>query len=166
MGYPLLPVSLPGFILRSNWNAHPSDPNRRTEMDDGSMAVVRKLNRIRGFQSVTWTLSAAQYDVAVDFWARDLDAGSKWFMVPFVEGMRNRLQVCRFMGGEQPWRASSPANGVFHLSFELEARALPQLTLTERMAVDLYLELAGDTDDIVARMAAINVDLAGLSPWF
>ncbi len=164
MTYPVLPPALPGLALRDDWTLTPDDPHRRTEMDDGAVAVTRKNALLRAVYAVSWDLSALEYDAAVAFWADELNAGQSWFIAPVVMGRGNTPQRVRF-ASTPPWTATSPANGRFQLTFELEVKDLPRLTSAQRIAIYEYLDPGIDVAEVTGRIAALNAILDGMATW-
>lgn len=150
-----LPESLRVVPLRVGWQETPVDPHRRTQMDDGQVAVTRKLTRIPVLQSVTWELSAVQLELWRDFWINDLDAGSNWFYALVVDGVRNTLRACR-LGGDTPYTAVSNFSGFYEISLQLEIREVASLSASERMVFDAYVLLKGDVDGVASTLASIN----------
>jgi hypothetical protein len=154
-----LPESLALVPLRSDWSESPVDPHRRTPMDDGEIAVTRKLTRIPSVQSVTWELSRAQMQLWRDFWAKDLDGGANWFEAIVVDGYRNSRRACR-PSGETPWTAVSPAGGIYMVTLQLELREIASMSSAERIAFDAFVSCNSDVVSITARLAAINIALS------
>lgn len=77
-----LPAYLPQYSLRNGWSRVPVSPHKRTEMDDGEIAVARRFARTRGLEQMTWELDQYQFDIATHFWEVDLNAGGDWFLAP------------------------------------------------------------------------------------
>lgn len=163
MSYPSLPPVIKACTLREPWSLAPVDPLRRTPMDDGATAVERKFSRLPGIYSIVFEVDGAQYDVLVDFWRRELDAGANWFYCPIVEGMRERVQVVRMFDG--PFQATSPAQGVFRYTWQAEVKDIPALTQGERIAVDTWLLSDRDIDDVTAALAPVEGKLAQVLAW-
>jgi hypothetical protein len=124
--------------LRQDWSMRPVNPLRRTEMDDGMIAVERRMSRLSGIQTLSWEMSGAQFDLLVAFWAEDLNGGESWFQAPVVEGTRTVPRLVRF-AADPPWQGTSPAGGWFRFAFEAELRDIPLLSLSERMALEAYI---------------------------
>lgn len=142
----------------------PKSPNRRTEMDDGAIAVTARHSRVRTVIMVRWRLTPAQYELLGDFWERDLSKGTAWFSAPVFEGLRVRHHDARF-AAEDPFTSSSPLSGVFEVATELELRERPRLTQAERIAIDTSLRHPEDMTDIVAAMSAIADRHEELPSW-
>ena len=163
-----LPPSLPQCSLRSGWSLSPVDPNRRTELDDGDIAVERSLSRTRTIVGMLWELSPPQKEVALDFWQRDLHAGQAWFMAPVSVGTCVRILSCQFhVGGNQepPFVVTSPQNGVFHMQFQLATRELPVLTPNQRMAFDLYIEQRSEIEGLTSKLQEVIDAVEALGTW-
>lgn len=162
MTVPTLPAGVPGLALRDAWSVQPDDPLRRTQMDDGQVAVERRFHRLRAIYGVAWELTAAQYDLVQVWWADILDAGQSWFLAPVVEGLRTELRQVRFVA---PFGVTSPACGIFVLQGEVELADLPRLSAAQRMALELWLDRAGDVQSIIDRLSAINAILDQMEPY-
>ena len=138
MTYPTIPSQIPACALREDWSMRPVNPLRRTEMDDGHIAVERRMSRLSGIQTLSWEMQGPQFDLLVAFWAEDLNGGESWFHAPVVEGTRTVPRLMRF-ASDPPWQGTSPANGWFRFTFEAELRDVPVLALAERMALECWL---------------------------
>lgn len=164
-----LPASLPQCSLRSGWGMRPLDPNKRTDMDDGDVAVTRKFARTRTLHDMVWELSAVQKEIALDFWQRDLNAGASWFLCPVSVGTCTRLLQCQFHvdsgGSGSPFSVSSPKTGIFHMNFQLATKDLPLLTQTQRLAFDTYVTERGEVEGITAELIAIKTAIEELGSW-
>lgn len=164
MSYPTLPLGLPACALREGWQVVADDALRRTDMDDGQVAVTRRFHRLRTVHSLSWELNGYQLDLALQFWADDLSAGAAWFHCPIVEGSRTRTQLVRF-ASSPPFTVTSPAPGVFRVAFEAELRDLPRLTSTERMALEVWASTPEDVADLTARLKALADTLEAIPQW-
>ncbi|WP_425092011.1 hypothetical protein [Tropicimonas sp. S265A] len=163
MSYPTLPAAIPALALRENWSSQPIDPLVRTDLDDGGTALERKFSRVPVLYSLAWRLDGGQYDLFMDFWLRDLDAGRHWFLCPIVEGLRERMQVVRIFG--EPPRAGSPANGIFEVSFQAELRELEGLNFAERIALDAWIVSDRDVTDLIADLTPVVAALEAMPRW-
>lgn len=161
-------ITLPGYLpqcsLRTDWTLSPINPNRRTEMDDGETAVSRRFSRIGGTMGMGWELDGAQFAVAQDFWARDLNGGASWFLAPVFLGLEPVIAQCRF-SSDPPWTASSPKNGVIKMTFELDIRELTVLSPAQRMALNIWLDAREDIDGVTAALKRISTALEDLPQW-
>lgn len=164
MSYPSLPSQIPACALRDDWSMRPVNPLRRTEMDDGQIAVERRLSRLGGIQTLSWEMSGAQFDLLVAFWADDLNGGESWFRAPVVEGIRTVPRLMRF-ASDPPWQGISPANGWFRFSFEAELRDLPLLSMAERMALEAYLLDPSGLETFCDELEPIVTVLEELPTW-
>lgn len=163
MSYPSLPDVIKACTLREPWSLSPVDPLSRTPMDDGATAVERKFSRLPGIYSIVFEIDGAQYDILVDFWRRELDAGANWFYCPITEGMRERVQLVRMFEG--PFRAASPFPGIFSYSWQAEVRDIPALTQGERIAVDSWLQSGREIDDLIAALSPLPGKMAQVIAW-
>ena len=129
-----------------------------------SISVERRHHRVRTVISVKWRLTAAQFELLRDFWARDLNDGAAWFDGPVFEGLRTRVHACRF-ASDPPFTPSSPANGVLTVTAELELREMPRITQAERIAIDTHIACGGDLTDVNAALAELVTNLEELPQW-
>lgn len=162
MSVPTLPPGVPGLALRDGWGVSPIDPLRRTDMDDGAVALERRFHLVRTLYAIAWELNAAQFDLVQVWWADVLDGGTKWFLAPVVEGLRSEARQVRFT---KPPAITSPACGIYLLTGEVETADLPRMTPAERMATEVWLTRAGDVQSIIDQLTAINAVLDGMEPW-
>lgn len=157
-----LPSALPGLVLRDPWSMVPSDVLRRTEMDDGQIAVSRKLDQIRTVYSIAWELDAVQYDLFVAWYADGLDAGRLWFGAPVVEGTRTRSAKMRWT---KPPAATSLACGTFVIAGDVEIADLPRVDPARRMALTVWYARSGDVQSVIDSMQTILDALAIVEPF-
>lgn len=163
MTYPMLPSGIKACALREQWSMQPIDPLRRTDLDDGGVAVERKFHRLPALYTIRFELNGFQYDLMVDFWARDLNAGASWFLCPIAEGSRERLQVVRMHG--EPFRATAPANGVFAYEWTCEVRDLPRMSDAERIALNIWLEQEDQVADLLIELPPLIAKLEAVPEW-
>lgn len=163
MTYPTLPSVIPAGALRQPWGVTPIDPLRRTQLDDGAVALERKFSRLPGLYTIVFELSGPEFDIMMNFWQCDLNAGQSWFLCPIAEGMRERVQLVRM--GPSPWQGGSPANGVYHFSWQAEVRELPTLTQAERIAVDAWLQCERDVDELIIELNTLFPDIEEVPYW-
>lgn len=166
MIYPSLPAVIPACALRGEWMLAPVDPARRTEMDDGYVAVERRLSRLSGTQRLVWEMTGPALDLLIAFWADDLNGGTAWFTAPVIEGSRTELRLIRMTGGQPPWQATSVAGGVFRFAFDAEIRDLPLLSAAERMAVEQWLARDRDVTQLIADLTVITDRIEDLASWY
>lgn len=155
----LWPNALPARVLREGWSVRPVSPLRRTEMDDGAIAVTRRFARVRTVLPVRWEMTADQFEVFKDFWLRDLGAGQAWFDAPVFLGFAAVVKRVRFASADPVWTAESPAPGIVFVAAELEMSDMPALTDAERAAFEANLILFGGADAVAAEIAAANARL-------
>lgn len=137
MAVPVFPCALPCRMLREQWSMEPRDPNRRTEMDDGTMAVRRKLHRIPVEIGVGWEMDRRQVGVFKAWWKTDLDGGVLWFDGPVFDGVCAGSARLRFVDGDPPWRITQPQNGRFLVVAKVEIKDLDVWDADEREAAEI-----------------------------
>lgn len=164
MSYPVLPPQIPACALRDEWSVRPINPLRRTEMDDGQIAVERRLSRLGGIQTLAWEMGGREFDLLVAFWQQDLNGGEAWFRAPVVEGSRTVARLMRF-ASDPPWQGTSPANGWFRFSFEAELRELPALSQAERIALEVALADGSAPGDFADQLEPIVAAFEELPTW-
>lgn len=120
----------------------PDDPARRTEMDDGAVAVRRRFHRLRTIIGLSWDLTPHQFALFKAFWALDLDAGTGWFEAPVFDGDCTAVRRLRF-AASPPWRASQPVNGRLQVASEVELADLPVYTGNDRLSLEIDGVMAG-----------------------
>lgn len=130
------PAGMPGKLLRDGWGMTPQSPLKRTEMDDGSVAVTRRFHRVRTTFQVRWDMTPVQFEVFKDFWLRDLDGGRAWFDAPVFTGTAEETLTVRFARIDPPWEAVSPRPGLIEVRAELEIADLPALSDEDRATLE------------------------------
>lgn len=159
---PVWPSALPARVLRDGFGLQPQSPNRRTEMDDGAVAVTRRYARIRTVLSVRWEMSARQFEVFKDFWRKDLNGGAAWFDAPVFLGYVTVTRRVRF-ASDPPWQVTSPAAGIYFVNAELELADLPALTDSERTGFETDLVLFGGAEAVAIALADANARLGQIN---
>lgn len=161
---PAFPAFLPLKVLRDSWSMVPDSPLRRTEMDDGAIAVERRFARVRTVVSVGWDFDGAGFELFRHWWLHDLDAGARWFQAPVFEGLGETTRSARF-ASNPPWQATSPVNGVLTVTFQLELLDLPVITAQERTVLEIARTDPQEVPAIAALMTEIVAKLGGTPQW-
>lgn len=158
---PVWPCALPCCVLRGAWGMEPVSPNRATEMDDGSVAVTRKLALIRTLTDVGWETNPTEFEIFKAWWRGDLDAGRLWFDGPSYEGGGcTEWRRLRFAAGETPpWRVTQPSNGRLLIAARLEIADLPVISPEDRESLEVEARYVGG-------VAGLEADLSDLIAEF
>lgn len=139
MSVPVWIEGLPANVLTEGWGVRPEAPLRRTEMDDGGVAVTRRLHRTRTVLPVRWEMTDTQWRVFLDFWLVDLAGGQAWFDCPLTLGRSIQTLRVRFVQTSPPFQVTTPAPGYKDVATELEINDLPALAPATRAAFEAQL---------------------------
>lgn len=157
---PLWPCAVPACVLRDAWALEPEDPNLRTEMDGGAVAVEARFSRVRTILPHAWRLTRDQFEIFKGFWSRDLDRGRLWFEAPLFDGRCAQRRRVRFEGA---WRAAAIDRVWLRLEGKLEIADLPQASAEDQEALAVGA-LLGDVDAYAAELEEILQSLPGGAP--
>lgn len=148
---PIWPCALPRCVLRDGWGLELSDPNRRTEMDSGRIAVAPRVSRIRAEHGAAWRMSPDQLEVFKGFWSRDLRGGRLWFDGPLFDGRCTRARRLRFVKLE---RITAIGGGWLRVPALIETAEIPQASAGDQEAFAVEL-LTGGAEAYAAELEEI-----------
>ena len=115
---------LPFEPRRNSYRLQRQDDNSRTEFDVGPRRVRRRFTDSTSIATLTWHLTAIEFEYLQAFYASDLKGGALWFNVSVFTGSSYETKRCRFLG---PYSAQDQGYEHWVVGAQLEIRDLGSL---------------------------------------